>query len=122
MDKKYITNENMGDKVPDICGTAIELINSSLAGSKKLSIAIILIEPGMKSTMHFHKKTEEVYYILEGIGEIYIDTFKSKIVKGDTILIPIGLKHQIINNNSSLLKFISIDAPIFEEDDVFICE
>lgn len=118
---KLITNENEGEKVPDICGTSIELVNSTLSGSKLLSIAIILLEPANKSTRHFHKNTEEVYYILEGEGEILIDDMKSRIVSGDTILLPIGSKHQIINTGNKLLKFISIDSPVFDELDVFIC-
>jgi len=119
---KLITNEKDGEKVPDICGTAIELVNSALSGSKHLSIAIILLEPFSKSTRHFHKNTEEVYYILEGEGEILIDDMKSRIVGGDTILLPIGSMHQITNTGKILLKFISIDSPVFDEQDVFICE
>jgi mannose-6-phosphate isomerase-like protein (cupin superfamily) len=120
MNFKKVVHENEGIIEPDICGKSIELINMETSGSKKMSIATILINPSEESKKHFHKKMEEIYYIVEGEGEIMIDDMISKIKKGHAILLPVGSLHQIKNTGKSILKFISADSPPYDEKDVYI--
>ena len=118
--KRIIVFENDGRMEPDICGQVIDLINSEISGSKNMSIATIFVDPGKESKMHFHKKMEEIYYILDGKGEININGIVTKIKKGYAILLPVGSKHQIRNTGQKVLKFISVDSPSFEENDIYI--
>ena len=112
-------HENEGKKVPDICGQVIELINSEISGSKLMSIATVFIDPGKESKEHFHKKMEEIYYIIEGQGEMIIDGNKSKIKAGHAILLQRESRHKIKNTGKKALKFISVDAPPFIEKDIY---
>jgi len=45
---KIVIHEDEGKVVPDICGTAIELINRETSGAQNLSFAKLIIEPGKK--------------------------------------------------------------------------
>ena len=116
--KKLVIHESEGIAVPDICGTAIEIINSKTAGCKKVSFAKLIINPGEKSRCHHHEVTEEIYYITEGSGIVIIDDNKFNVFKGHAIFIPIGSKHQIINSGDSYLVFVCSDAPVFDPADV----
>jgi putative monooxygenase len=120
MDFKIVVHEDEREGEPDICGEAIELLNPQTSGSKKISMATILINPGKESIKHFHKEMEEMYYIIDGKGEVVIDGVEYEVKKGCAILLPIGSKHQVKNTGKSILKFISVDSPPFDEEDVFM--
>ena len=46
-----------------------------------------------------HHDKEQVYYILEGNGLVIADGNVHSIGEGDTIYLPRGVKHQIINHD-----------------------
>lgn len=116
--KRLVIHESEGKVVPDICGTAIEMINAETAGSSKLSFAMLIIEPGERSRRHFHKETEEIYYILSGQGRVEIDNETFDIRQGHAIFLPIGSYHQISNTGDQKLIFVCSDAPVFNPEDV----
>jgi mannose-6-phosphate isomerase-like protein (cupin superfamily) len=45
------------------------------------------------SVRHFHKKTKEWYYVIEGHGDIFIDGNKISLKKNDFVFIPPKSKH-----------------------------
>jgi len=117
--KKFVVHEDEGAVVPDICGTAIEMINARTSGATKVSFAKLIIEPQQKSRRHYHKKTEEIYYILSGCGEVSIGNESFEVRPGHAILLPIGTKHEISNSGNQNLVFVCADAPVFDPEDVF---
>jgi len=116
---KMVIHESEGKVEPDICGTVIEMINPASSASTKLSFAKLIISPMEKSQKHYHLKTEEVYFILSGSGEMIIGDEAFSIREGHAIFIPIGAPHQIINKTHQNLIFVCADSPVFEADDVF---
>lgn len=116
---KLVVNEKEGSTEPDICGTAIELINSKSSGATKVSLAKLIISPGQESRRHYHKETEEIYFITSGSGYVVINEEKYEVGPGDAIFLPIGSHHQIFNTSKSELIFLCADAPVFNTRDVF---
>ena len=45
------------------------------------------------STKHYHRKTIEYYYVVEGTGEMELDDETVPIRKGDMIVVPTGVWH-----------------------------
>ena len=117
--QKLVINEREGVVVPDICGIAVELINRTTAGATKMSLAKLIIAPGEKSRRHYHKVTEEIYYILSGVGRGTIGDESFNIEPGFAILLPTGMMHEILNTGEQELIFVCADAPVFNEEDVF---
>jgi len=71
------------------------------------------------TTPHFHAKTEEIYYILEGQGLMEIGHEVRAVGPSDAIAIPPGQRHQITNIGDCMLRFLCCCAPGYEHDDTF---
>lgn len=84
------------------------------------SLAEARVPAGTCTAPHFHPKTEEIYYILEGEGEMVIDHETSRIQPGDAIAIPPKAVHTIRNTGVVELRFLCCCAPGYEHDDTIL--
>jgi len=90
----------------------LEIINAPDVSA--FSLAQARVEPGVTTAWHSVKDTDEVYYILEGTGEMEIgDSFKKIINKGETVLIPKNQKQRITNIGEADLIFLCVCTPRF---------
>lgn len=87
----------------------------------RYSLAHATLKTGEISTPH-RLKTSEVYYILEGEGEMHIDIESEKVFSGDTIYIPPYSKQYIKNTGKTLLRFICIVDPAWKKEDEEVME
>lgn len=75
-------------------------ISSDSAGSKGISMNLVVIPPGASAEPHYHKDFETAIYMLEGEVETrYGEGLKKSMVnrKGDFLFIPPDLPHQPVN-------------------------
>lgn len=82
----------------------------------RYSLAHAKLHPGTQSVKH-RLKTDEVYYILKGRGEMYIDDESAIVEAGDAIDIPPGAVQSIKNIGDDDLEFLCIVDPAWREDD-----
>ncbi len=87
---------------------------------QKQSLAEARLAPRCATTSHRHPHTEEIYYILEGRGEIQIESEKADVGPGDAVAIPPGKRHQIINTHPLPLKFLCCCVPAYEDNDTIL--
>src|SRR5215813_4968043 len=73
-------------------------------GARKLGYNITAVPPGKRAfPLHNHRVNEEMFFVLEGSGEVRIGGARHAIRKGDFIACPPGgpeTAHQIINTGS----------------------
>ena len=93
--------------------------NSCIA---KQSLAEARVPVGASTTPHYHPLTEEIYYLLEGTGEMRIGDERREVGPGDAIAIPPGAIHQITNTGQQTLKFLCCCAPAYEHTDTILVE
>lgn len=86
------------------------------------SLAEATLPPGCSTTPHFHRRTEEIYFILEGTGRMQIGQEQRDVGPGDAIAIPPGHVHQITNTGQQPLRFLCCCAPAYEHDDTVLVE
>jgi mannose-6-phosphate isomerase-like protein (cupin superfamily) len=86
------------------------------------TLAEARLPAGGSTTPHRHWKTEEIYYILEGQGQMTIAGESRLVGMGDAIAIPPGAMHQITNCGPQTLKFLCCCAPGYEHDDTVLEE
>jgi len=89
---------------------------------QKQSLAEARLAPGASTTPHYHRLTEEIYYLLEGHGRMRIGDQERDVLPGDAIAIPPGAVHQITNTGSGVLKFLCCCAPAYEHEDTVLIE
>ena len=87
---------------------------------EKQSLAEARLPPGGSTTPHYHRRTEEIYYILEGRAKMRIGQELREVGPGDAIAIPPGAEHQITNTGDATLRFLCCCAPAYEHEDTVL--
>lgn len=83
------------------------------------SLAHAIVAVGDTSQPHA-LTTSEVYYILSGVGEMYIAGETQAVEAGDAIYIPPDAKQFITNTGSEPLIFICIVDPAWRQEDEIV--
>lgn len=81
------------------------------------SLAEASLPTGCATQRHFHKISEEFYFILEGRGLMEIDGETREVGPGDAILIPRHAWHQIAAREP--LRFLCCCAPPYAHEDTY---
>ncbi len=81
------------------------------------SIAYARVKPGEETLLHRLKESSEVYYILEGVGEMYVDGEKRKVFPNQIIYIPPNSIQKIGNIGETDLVFLCIVYPPWRSED-----
>ena len=87
---------------------------------RQQSLAEARLPPGGATTPHYHPRTEEIYYILQGTAHMRIGEEERDVGLGDAIAIPPGAEHQICNTGAAVLKFLCCCAPGYEHEDTVL--
>jgi mannose-6-phosphate isomerase-like protein (cupin superfamily) len=119
--KRLAVHEDEIEPIADMCGQLRELINPRTVMPKpsNLSVASFVVDAGRRSEVHYHLRTEEVYYILSGWGAMMIDGDNYEIKPGHAIFIPAGSRHMIANAGDVPLRFVCMNSPVYSWRDVF---
>ena len=99
-----------------------ELLAHRNSSIRNQSLAEARVEPGKSTQEHFHRRTEEIYYITQGSAQIRIGNEISQVRVGDAIAIPPGQKHKIWNSGAETLRLLCCCAPAYEHDDTVLTE
>lgn len=83
------------------------------------SLAEATVPIGGATQRHYHRASEEFYFILEGEGVMEIDGETRKVGPGDGVLIPPGTWHQITASEGADLRFLCCCAPPYSHHDTF---
>jgi mannose-6-phosphate isomerase-like protein (cupin superfamily) len=116
---------SLGDSVPFATkdGSSIRsLLDLSNAPVKNQSLAEASLPPGASTQRHRHPNTEELYYLIQGIGKMELDGELRQVSAGDAILIPCGASHKITNTGSMDLKILCCCAPPYSHEDTELLE
>ena len=85
------------------------------------SLAQFTLGPGKKSKLH-QMSSSEIYYILEGTGNLTINEDTHSLEKNDSAFVPPNSKQFIENSGDVDLKFLCIVEPAWKADDETILE
>jgi quercetin dioxygenase-like cupin family protein len=74
-------------------------------GAAAITMGEITIHPGGEIPLHSHK-VEDVVFLREGQGEIYMNGETFAIAAPMSILIPAGVKHRVTNTGAGPIRII----------------
>ena len=101
-------------------GSAIRsVLDASNAAVANQSLAEATLPPLGETERHYHKLSEEFYFILDGTGEMEIDGEVASVQPGDGILIPPGAWHQIKAAGEAELRFLCCCSPPYSHEDTY---
>jgi len=87
---------------------------------KNQSLAEANVHINQKTAEHHHRETEELYFIIQGSGIMYLDNDSFEVTQGDSIAIRPGQKHCIENTGKSELKFLCCCSPAYSHEDTYL--
>ena len=99
--------------------TIRELLGLPTAPVRNQSLAEATLQPGQATERHYHRESEELYYLLEGSGEMEIDGERASVGPGDAILIAPGAWHQIRADDGAALRFLCCCAPPYRHVETY---
>jgi len=86
----------------------------SRVGARKLGYNLTVVAPGKRSCpFHSHRAEEEMFFILEGSGELRYGKERHPLRAGDIIACPTGgpeTAHQIINTGDAEMRYLSVST------------
>jgi uncharacterized cupin superfamily protein len=87
---------------------------ASQIGARKLGYNLTAVPPGKRAyPFHNHRRNEEMFYVIEGSGEVRIGKETFPVRTGDIIACPPGgqeAAHQIINTGASELRYLAVST------------
>jgi|Deesub1362A_J573_1020465.scaffolds.fasta_scaffold04504_3 mannose-6-phosphate isomerase-like protein (cupin superfamily) len=90
----------------------------SLVDGDELSVKLEEIPEGGESELHFHEKSRQFFFILEGKADVKVEERCYQLKKHDGIEVLPGKKHQISNRGTQKLLFLLISSPKVQENDI----
>jgi uncharacterized cupin superfamily protein len=114
-----------GASAPPGAGVAPEQFQAKLGaigmriGAQKLGYNLTVVPPGKRAfPRHNHHLNEEMFFVVEGSGEVHIGDQRYPIKAGDVIACPPGgpeTAHHIINTSEVELKFLAVSTMLSPE-------
>jgi len=90
-----------------------------LLDSDYCKVKRIWVNSDARPSYQYHYKRNETWTIVQGEGVLTLDDVESQVSVGDTIEVPIGVKHRIKNTGDEELVFIEVQhGTYFGEDDI----
>jgi len=97
------------DPVPCPCGST----RRAFTDDPDQTCSLHVVDISADSRTHYHKKLTEIYYFLEGEGQMELDGELFDVKPGMSILIKPGCRHRAIGK----MKIINIPVPAFDPED-----
>ena len=94
-----------------------ELMHPARHGNRAQSLAEATVAPGMKTALHRHRTTEEIYQVTHGRGSMTLGRETFDVGPGDTVCIPPGTPHCIENTGRETLYIVCACAPAYSDTD-----
>lgn len=98
--------------------TIRSILDRANAPVRNQSLAEATVPAGVTTQRHYHRVSEEFYFILEGSGKMTVGATTREVEPGDAILIPCGEWHSI--EATTTLRFLCCCAPPYSHDDTFL--
>ncbi len=95
------------------------LIDRTTSPIENCSLAEEILPVGAAVAAHFHKQTEEIYYILSGAGEMRVGETVREVKSGDAIFIPRLAVHTLKNTGTEPIKLLLVCGAAHDFADYF---
>jgi quercetin dioxygenase-like cupin family protein len=82
------------------------------------SLAEATLEPGAATRRHYHRRSEEIYLLVEGGGDLEVDGETRRVEAGDAVVIAPGSWHELTAHGEGA-RLLCCCVPPYADDDTF---
>jgi quercetin dioxygenase-like cupin family protein len=82
------------------------------------SLAEASLDPRAATQRHYHARSEEIYLIVEGGGELEVDGERRRVGAGDAVLIPPHAWHELTAGEDGV-RLLCCCVPPYADDDTY---
>ncbi|WP_428327669.1 cupin domain-containing protein [Mucilaginibacter sp.] len=82
-----------------------------LLRSDSLSVIQECMPPATSENLHYHERSQQVFYILKGTATFEVEGELKTVLAGESIHISAPTRHRILNNGATDLHFLVISEP-----------
>jgi len=94
------------------------ILDKANAPVQNQSLAEASLPAGGTTQRHFHSKSEEFYFVLEGTGRMEVDGVVRHIGPNDAVLIPPGAAHELVATTD--IRFLCCCSPAYSHEDTVL--
>jgi mannose-6-phosphate isomerase-like protein (cupin superfamily) len=94
-----------------------ELAGPAWTKARHQSLAEATLPPHGETAEHYHPRSEELYYFVEGAGRMRLGDDEAAVRAGDCVVIPPGTPHKLWNTEEAPLVLLCCCAPAYSDDD-----
>lgn len=106
-----------GERIYELIGKS-----ESTGATMQHSVAHCTLPPGKSTKRHYHKVSEETYYILQGNGHLLLDKATYRLSAGQACLIRPGQVHHFTNDGHTTIEYLAVCAPGWIAEDSVCAE
>jgi mannose-6-phosphate isomerase-like protein (cupin superfamily) len=111
-----VRHEGEAPRERSTCGWRHRLIGREDAGTGVAAWAHAVDIDGARP--HYHKRTTELYYVIEGEGSVVLDGVEHAVRRGSLVHIPPGVVHGAIGR----MRVLVVGVPDIADDDLYLPE
>jgi mannose-6-phosphate isomerase-like protein (cupin superfamily) len=90
-----------------------------LEEDKDYKIKKVIVQPGQKLSLQLHYHRSEHWIVVSGFAEVDLNEVQVLLRKGESMFVPIGIKHQLKNPGIIPLEVLEVQiGEYLEEDDI----
>lgn len=94
-----------------------ELMHPTIHGNRQQSLAEALLPVGGSTLPHRHLQSEEIYHFTAGTGHMRLGNEEFMVAAGDTVCIPPGTLHALVNRGDEELRLLCCSSPPYSDED-----
>ncbi len=99
-----------------------ELAGIPTGNAANQSLAEAIVPPGRTTIEHFHRTSEEIYTFTRGMGRMHLGDQEGPVRAGDTVVIPPGTSHKLVNTGPEPLVLLCCCSPAYSHEDTGLVE
>jgi quercetin dioxygenase-like cupin family protein len=80
------------------------------ADAEASEVFVVVLDPGEGPPLHVHDDTEQIFYVLEGAGELQVGRRSQAVNPGDVVRIPRHTPHRIQCLGTGPMRYLSVDC------------
>ena len=98
------------------------LLRPERGGSRRVSVAEAVIQPGERTRLHRHAESDEIYYVLEGKGVLTLGEKLYSLKARSCVFLPAGSVHAVRCDGDEALRILCICAPPYTHEQTTCCK